>query len=387
MKRVRVGDVAEQVRGVTFAKKDSTKEKLPGHTAVLTASNITEGGLQLSPLQYVPNEMVRSTQKLKNGDILVTASSGSLDVVGRAVLVDRDLDAGFGAFCKVLRFNDQVDPRYVAHYFRTTEYRSTVSRLAAGANINNLRNEDLDGIEIPLPPLPEQRRIASILDEAQTLRRLAENRVVLLEEMVRSAFRATQASASLARVRLSDIAEVVGGSTPKSGVAELWDGDIPWITPADLSKNADLVISKTARTISDQGLRSIGNRLLPTGAVLFSSRAPIGLVGIVGVPMATNQGFKSLIPDAEIVDSTYLYWWLRANRATLERRGVGATFKELSKAVVESIELALPPIEGQREFGRLARDAEEARLRAVASLWQAQVLTESLLDRAFRGEL
>jgi type I restriction enzyme S subunit len=103
--------------------------------------------------------------------------------------------------------------------------------------------------------------------------------------------------------------------------------------------------------------------------------------------MATNQGFKSLIPDDDIVDSTYLYWWLRANRAALERRGVGATFKELSKAVVESIEIVLPPIEEQREFARLARDAEETRLRAVASLGHVRVLTDSLQARAFRGEL
>ncbi|MBB5617034.1 type I restriction enzyme S subunit [Chryseoglobus frigidaquae] len=279
----------------------------------------------------------------------------------------------------------RLDEKYL--FWWLVSNKAALQRLGVGATFKEISKAIVSRVVILLPPLPEQRRIASILDEAQTLRRLAESRVVLLEDMVRSAFRATQASASLARVRLSDIAEVVGGSTPKSGVAELWDGDIPWITPADLSKNADLVISKTARTISDQGLRSIGNRLLPPGAVLLSSRAPIGLVGIVGVPMATNQGFKSLIPDAEIVDSTYLYWWLRANRATLERRGVGATFKELSKTVVESIELALPPIEEQREFGRLARDAEEARLRAVASLRQVQLLTDSLQARAIRGEL
>ncbi|GAA1739003.1 restriction endonuclease subunit S [Microcella frigidaquae] len=380
--RVALEDVCEVVGGAT--PKTGEPEFWGGDVPWVTPADLTNlKGVYISetPRRLTTEGLRSCAAKVLPANSVLLSSRAPIGHVAINT-VPMATNQGFKSF---IPDRSRLDEKYL--FWWLVSNKAALQRLGVGATFKEISKAIVSRVVILLPPLPEQRRIASILDEAQTLRRLAESRVVLLEDMVRSAFRATQASASLARVRLSDIAEVVGGSTPKSGVAELWDGDIPWITPADLSKNADLVISKTARTISDQGLRSIGNRLLPPGAVLLSSRAPIGLVGIVGVPMATNQGFKSLIPDAEIVDSTYLYWWLRANRATLERRGVGATFKELSKTVVESIELALPPIEEQREFGRLARDAEEARLRAVASLRQVQLLTDSLQARAIRGEL
>ena len=103
--------------------------------------------------------------------------------------------------------------------------------------------------------------------------------------------------------------------------------------------------------------------------------------------MATNQGFKSLVVDRDLVDATYLYWWLKLNRALLERRGVGATFKELSKSIVESIPIELPSLGLQQRFGRESESIEALRLRAVSASVAARDLLESLKSQAFRGEL
>ena len=109
-----------------------------------------------------------------------------------------------------------------------------------------------------------------------------------------------------ARAALAEVATIISGATPKTGVAEFWDGGIPWATPKDLSELGTATIARTPRTISDAGLRSCGATILPAGSVLFSSRAPIGHVAINAVPMATNQGFKSLVPKAGKLNAVYL---------------------------------------------------------------------------------
>jgi type I restriction enzyme S subunit len=105
-------------------------------------------------------------------------------------------------------------------------------------------------------------------------------------------------------VSIKDCAKVVGGSTPKTDIAEYWDGVIPWTTPKDLSDLQGKFLADTPRKITEAGLKSCSSELLPVNSVLFSSRAPIGHVAINSVPMATNQGFKSFIPGPKL-DSLY----------------------------------------------------------------------------------
>lgn len=167
---VRVGDIAEQIRGVSYDKVDASGSPQQGYVPVLRAGNITDAGLTFHDLVYVPRSRVSDAQLVRKGDVVIAASSGSLDVVGKAALAKQAFDGGFGAFCKVLRPSADVDAGYFAHFFRTIDYRRRVSSLAAGANINNLRNEHLDEMRIPLPPLAEQRRIADILDRADAMR-------------------------------------------------------------------------------------------------------------------------------------------------------------------------------------------------------------------------
>ena len=167
---VRVCELAKQLRGVSYGKSDASSTPRPGYLPVLRAGNITEDGLTFDDLVFVPAERISEKQKIRRNDVVIAASSGSLDVVGKAARALNDYEGGFGAFCKVLRPGSDVDPAYFAHFFRTQQYRQRASALAAGVNINNLRNEHLDEIQIPIPALREQRRLAEILDTAQALR-------------------------------------------------------------------------------------------------------------------------------------------------------------------------------------------------------------------------
>ena len=159
------------------------------------------------------------------------------------------------------------------------------------------------------------------------------------------------------KARLGDVCTVVSGSTPKSTVPEYWDGDIKWITPAELS-NDTYIINDSARHITALGVAKTGLKSFPAGTVILSSRAPIGKTAIAGCEMFCNQGFKNLI-CSEKIDSKYLYYFLSGKTDYLNSLGRGATFKEISKAIVENIEIPLPEVEEQKRiaarFERLLR--------------------------------
>ena len=168
--------------------------------------------------------------------------------------------------------------------------------------------------------------------------------------------------------RLDEIARIVAGSTPKTDVPSYWDGDIFWATPKDLSSLNGKTLTDTTRKITATGLKSCAAEVLPAGSVLFSSRAPIGLTAINEIPTATNQGFKSFIPKKDILDSAYLYNWLRANRTFLDSLGNGATFKEVSKAVVARIEIPFPPLAEQKRIAAILDKADAIRRKLQQTL-------------------
>lgn len=149
-------------------------------------------------------------------------------------------------------------------------------------------------------------------------------------------------------VRLGDVCSVVSGTTPKSTQPEYWDGDLNWVTPAELTDESD-VIYESQRKITSQAVADSGLKSFPAGTVLLSSRAPIGKVAIAGTEMYCNQGFKNLICSEKIYNR-YLYHFLKNNTDYLNSLGRGATFKEISKGIVENIEIPLPPLEEQRKI-------------------------------------
>ena len=179
-------------------------------------------------------------------------------------------------------------------------------------------------------------------------------------------------------VALGDVCEIISGATPKTSTPEYWDGETRWATPKDLSDLDAKYISDTPRRLTEAGLRSCAATVLPPGSLLLSSRAPIGLTAINTVPMATNQGFKSLIPRHDLLDVSYLYWWAVTHRRLLESLGRGATFKEISKAITADVSIPLPPIEDQRRIAAILDQADELRAKRRASLDLLDSLTESI---------
>ena len=149
------------------------------------------------------------------------------------------------------------------------------------------------------------------------------------------------------KYKIKEICQIVSGATPKTNISEYWDGDIKWITPAEIKDDA-YIIADSVRKLTDIGVKKAGITSFPEGTVILSSRAPIGKVAIAGCEMYCNQGFKNLICSEHIYNK-YLYWFLKANTKSLNSLGRGATFKEISKKILGDLEIDVPDLKRQKQ--------------------------------------
>ena len=185
---------------------------------------------------------------------------------------------------------------------------------------------------------------------------------------------------------LGEVCELVNGATPDTKVKEYWGGEHAWITPAEMGGLDSPFISMSRRTLSDKGLASCSATMVPPKTVILSSRAPIGHLVINEVPMATNQGCKSLIP-IDGLDFIFLYYYLKANVETLESLGTGTTFKELSGKQLKTVEIPVPPLEEQKRIVALL-DAATARVTELTACYeQARTHANNLFTSALRDAL
>ena len=182
--------------------------------------------------------------------------------------------------------------------------------------------------------------------------------------------------------KLHEIGRIVGGATPPTKDSANYDGEISWITPKDLSNFTGRYIQKGERSITQKGFDSSSCQILPKGSILFSSRAPIGYIAIAANELCTNQGFKSIIPDNNLVNNLFLYYLLKYNKEEIEGLGSGTTFKEVSAKVMQNFDIKIPSIQTQKknadilsslddkiELNRRINDNLEQQAQALFKLW------------------
>lgn len=158
--------------------------------------------------------------------------------------------------------------------------------------------------------------------------------------------------------RLGDVAEIIGGGTPSTRDAGNWDGDIPWLTPKDLSTFEGIYIDRGTRSITEQGFKTSSAKMLPKGAVLYTSRAPIGYVAIASNPISTNQGFKSLIMKDGYVPE-FVFYLLKASKSEIESHASGGTFAEISAKALSDVVLRFPAKVQQQAISNLLKSLDE----------------------------
>lgn len=158
--------------------------------------------------------------------------------------------------------------------------------------------------------------------------------------------------------KVKEIGEVIGGGTPSTVVKEYWNGDIPWLTPRDLSNYNKNTISAGERYITKLGLANSNAKLLPKGTILLSSRAPIGYLSIAANPIATNQGFQSIVTFKDF-DNTFIYYLILSNRDFLISNGEGTTFGELSKRTLRELSFYIPTLTEQKAIASILSSLDD----------------------------
>lgn len=189
------------------------------------------------------------------------------------------------------------------------------------------------------------------------------------------------------RYRLEEVAEIYSGATPLTKERRYYEnGTVSWITPKDLSGYNHKYIYEGQRSITDEGFQSCATYKLPKGAVLFSSRAPIGYVSVAGKELCTNQGFKSFVCNKKLLYNHYLYYYLLFNRKKLEALGNGSTFKEISRKTIGKYEIELPSVEEQKHIVDELVKLDEKYEHNCEILESLQLLLESLYIHYFENK-
>jgi type I restriction enzyme S subunit len=284
--------------------------------------------------------------------------------------------------------NRKYNPSFLAWYFRSPRFKQLMVSEVTGIGGSLTRAQPKAVAEYPVPVLPraEQDKIVKVLDKATSNITARQQQLSTLDDLIKARFVEMFGNPDLGQPRsnwktISSIGVVVGGATPKTNIAEYWDGEHRWITPAELG-NASGYIFDSARKLTDAGVKSCSLTEMPVGTVILSSRAPIGKVAIAGNTFYCNQGFKNIICSREM-HPVFLYTLLRLNTDYLNSLGRGATFKEISKSIVENIRIPVPAIEQQEQFAAFVAQIDKSKSVIQKSLDETQLLFDSLMQEYF----
>lgn len=385
---VRLGDIVEQIRGVSY-KPDDISDILDDNSVILLrANNIQDGKIVLDDVVYVSKKKVNEKQYLKQGDILVCTSSGSKDLVGKAAYIDEDLPIVFGAFCKVIRPSVECS-EYIGHFFQSPYYRNYISSVSAGANINNLRNEHISELNIQIPSLEEQRKIAAVLDKVTDLiakrRQQLENLDLLVKVRFVEIFGDPVDNPKQWEMQsLSNVCkDIYGGGTPSKSHPEYFEGSIPWVSPKDMKSN---IITDSIDHITEEAVKNSSAKIVPKDAVLMVIRSGILKhtlpVAIAAVELTVNQDMKVFIAGQNITSKFLMYYFKAIEMDVLSGvRGVTADnidFKEFQKRLV-----IVPPIELQQLFSDFVERTEKTKTNIKESLAKLEMLKKALMQEYF----
>lgn len=312
-----------------------------GYCLFLSAKNVTKNGFAFSDKQFISETKHRALGKgvLQPNDLVLTTRGtvGNVAYYDNTVAFERmRINSGM----VIVRPNGgSLDPRFLYVVIRSPLVQEQVERLAFGSAQPQLTVKIVKGLKLPFPPLPEQRKIAEILTtwdaSIEITEKLIANAEVqrrgLMQQLLTGKRRLKGFEGQeWKRVSLGQMGTIYGGGTPESEDTGAWGGSINWATPTDITKLSGRYIGKTERSLTEKGLKESAAKLLPVGALLVCTRATIGEMAIATQPIATNQGFKSLVPSASF-SVEFIYHLLTFFKHEIIRQACGSTFLELSK--------------------------------------------------------
>jgi len=341
---------------------------------------------------------------VRHGDIVIARTGAT---VGYAKRLKRPPDAVFASYLVRLRLRPDVDGAFVGAVIESSEYKRFIAANAGGAAQPNANAQVLSSFAFDLPPLAEQRRIASILSAYDDLIENNTRRIAILEEMARRIYEewfvrfrfpgheaVPMVESELGLVpegwtieAVEDVTETLGGGTPSKTESDYWDGgDINWYSPTDLTGARTVFMEESASKITALGLAKSSAKMFPANSVMMTSRATLGVIAVNTTPACTNQGFIVCVPS-DRMPLWLLFHWLKANESEFEALATGATFKEITKGVFRKIKLALPARPTAAAFEGVVGPMMDWVLRLERKNRNLRATRDLLLPKLISGEL
>ena len=387
----KLGDYIEQVRGVSYKPTDLHDSLDEESVTLLRANNIQDGHIIMEEVVYVAKNKVVEKQYLKKGDILICTSSGSKELVGKAAYIEENIPITFGAFCKVIRPKTEC-PKYIGYFFQSPYYRKSISGLSAGANINNIRNEHIEGLEIHLPPLNEQRRIAAVLDKVSDLIAKRRKQLDKLDELVKARFVEMFGNFIFDRDRweickVGSVADTIDPQPSHRTPPVSIDG-IPYIGIAECNYETWHIDFEKARKVGKNVLREHQERY-----TLDNGDFIIGKIGTIGkpFPIPAKQTYTlsaNTILIKPIKNKVMPQFLFAVFQSEFMDRIIDAEKKSTSQPAfgiqkVRNIEMPLPPMKLQQGFSDFVEQLGKSKLTIQQSLDKLEVLKKALMQQYF----
>ncbi len=382
----KLGDVVEQIRGVSYKPNDLRDVLDDNSIVLLRANNIQDGKIILDDVVYVLKDKVSEKQYLKQGDILVCTSSGSKELVGKAAFIEKDLHMVFGAFCKVVRPHTKC-PKYIGYFFQSQYYRSNISAVSAGANINNLRNEHISDLQILIPSFEEQQKIVAVLDKVSDLIAKRSQQLENLDLLVKAKFVEMFGDLMINPYGwdfkpLDTLCDVRDGTHDSP---EYVDKGYPLLTSKNFTSNT--IDFKDCKMISKDDFDKINQRSkVDFGDIVMP------MIGTIGNPVIVNTKKQFAIKNValikfasseisnifvkEILDSSYF------EKITMSCNR-GGTQKFLSLGDIRKFLVPIVPIDLQNQFADFASQTEKTKTKINESLEKLETLKKALMQEYF----
>lgn len=389
MEKTKVRTLIRQVRGVSYKPEDLHNELDDNSVILLRANNIDEGKINFDDVVYVDKSKVSDEQYLKDGDILICASSGSKNLVGKAASIRLNMECTFGAFCKVVRPKEGIE-EYLGVYFQSPIYRRKISEVAIGANINNIRNEHIDELDIPVFSNDEQVSIAKRMHLIQEVISNRKAELEKLDDLIKARFvelfgDAIHNDKGWENDTVEKLCkEIYGGGTPSKSHPEYYeDGDIPWVSSKDMKTD---VLTDSQIKINQLGVDNSTARMVPINSVIMVIRSGILKhtlpVAINAVPITVNQDLKIFIPNERVL-TRFLAIQFKMHEKDILSGVRAVTADNIEFNSLKQRELIVPPIELQQEYVTFLEQIDKSKVVVQKALDETQILFNSLMQQYF----
>lgn len=379
---VSILNVAELLSGLTYSPENVSEHGV----LVLRSCNIKYGKLAFENNVYVNCNIIEK-KYVKENDLLICVRNGSRNLIGKCALVDKDYYATFGAFMAVLR---STIGKYLYQVFTSQIIQDQIQKNCS-ATINQITNADFRRFFIPLPCREiEQRAITEVLTDTDnlisSLQKLIDKKKAIkqgtMEALLTAKRRLPGFNGEWVEKKITQIGEVITGSTPSRSNKYLWNGDFCWVSAQDIKSK---YIFDSVEKITEAGKKTC--RLLPVGAILITCIASIGLNAIARVPLATNQQINSIICNENFYNE-YIYYLIDFNKNLLVAIADKTAVSIISKQKFENIKFSLPEnIEEQKAIAKVLSDMDSEIGELEKKLAKYEKIKQGMMQQLLTGRI